>query len=377
MVLHDVRLYGIPGKKHIHIAGGIIQAIADERESLRGIGNDERIELDGALVLPGFINSHDHLDFNCYPALGNRKYASYTEWGKYIHASHAPAIEAVKKIPLPLQVQWGLYKNLLGGFTTVVNHGDKLDTGNELVSVFQDCYSLHSPAFEKNWKGKLNRPFRGSKPFVMHIGEGTNGDAHAEIDRVIKGNWFKRQVVAVHGVAMDAKQAAAFAGLIWCPASNYFLLDATADIESLKHKTTVVLGTDSTLTAPWQSNAHFKIALATGKITAEELLTMLTSAPSALWQLNDRGKIAPGMKADILVKKYNPELFTHFQQELLLVIREGEIMVSAASVLREAEAEFDKIILEGNTMYVKKGIVQLATTIREYYPELQIPFSTA
>jgi cytosine/adenosine deaminase-related metal-dependent hydrolase len=372
-----VRLYGIPGKKHIHIAGGIIQTIADDRESLRNTGSDQQIELDGALVLPGFINSHDHLDFNCYPALGNRKYASYTEWGQYIHAAHASEIEAVKKIPLALRVQWGLYKNLLGGFTTVVNHGDKLDTGNELISVFQDCYSLHSAAFEKNWAGKLNRPFRGSKPFVMHIGEGTNGDAHTEIDRVIKSNWFKRKTVAVHGVVMDTKQAGAFAGLVWCPASNFFLLDATADIGSLKNKTTVVFGTDSTLTSPWQSNAHFKMALATGKIAEEELLAMLTSAPSALWQLNDRGKIAPGMKADILVKEYNPALFTRFQQELLLVIKGGEIKVAAAAVFPKAVTGFDKITLEGKGWYVKKGIVQLAAAIREYYPELQLPFSTS
>jgi cytosine/adenosine deaminase-related metal-dependent hydrolase len=32
------------------------------------------LSFDGALVMPGLVNSHDHLEFNLYPQLGDRQY---------------------------------------------------------------------------------------------------------------------------------------------------------------------------------------------------------------------------------------------------------------------------------------------------------------
>lgn len=375
MILHDACLYGIPGKKHIHIAGGIIQAITSDRHALNQVSCEARIELDGALVLPGFINSHDHIDFNCYPALGNRVYTNYTQWGRDIHSTRADSIEAVKKIPLPLRVQWGLYKNLLSGFTTVVNHGSLLQDASGITGLFQDCHPLHSPAFEPGWILKLNRPFRKKWPFVMHLGEGTDTAAHTEIDRVIRYNWFRRPVVAVHGVAMDAAQAGAFAGLVWCPASNFFLLGATAELDTLKSNIPVLFGTDSTLTAPWWGQAHFNSALASGKTGETELLEMLTATPAQVWKMNDRGMLAPGMRADLVIKKNTPQLFPQFQQELMLVIRSGEIMVSTVYEHLPAAERYDRILVDEKNWYVKKGISALAASIRLVYPSLQMPFT--
>src|SRR6266700_2059917 len=127
------------------------------------------LSIPGAIAFPGLINSHDHLDFNLFPLLGNRIYNNYTAWGRDIHAKNAAEIAAVLRVPQQLRTRWGLYKNLLNGFTTVVNHGEKLETGKELISVLQDCNNLHSVGFEKNWRWKLNRPRRSSGPFVLHV----------------------------------------------------------------------------------------------------------------------------------------------------------------------------------------------------------------
>jgi len=267
MILHDVNIYGQEELKHIHISGGIIQKITGERKKLEKIANEIRIDTDGLTAMPGFINSHDHLDFNLYPRLGNRIYNNYSEWGKEIQAANTETIETIKKIPVHLRIQWGLYKNLLNGFTTVVNHGEKLKVDNLLMDVFQKCQCLHSPAFEKNWKWKLNDPFRKNIPVVMHVGEGTDEVAGKEIDRLRKWNLVKRRLVAVHGVAMNVEQAADFEGLVWCPASNYFLLGKTAAVDKLKHKTKVVFGTDSTLTAPWLVSKHLETAVHSKMVT--------------------------------------------------------------------------------------------------------------
>ncbi|HEV3225036.1 MAG TPA: hypothetical protein VGZ90_19300, partial [Puia sp.] len=80
-----------------------------------------QIRFTSATVFPGLINSHDHLDFNCFSVLGQRKFTSYTEWGKYIHKIYKDNIDAVLRIPLDLRTAWGMYKNLLAGITTVVN----------------------------------------------------------------------------------------------------------------------------------------------------------------------------------------------------------------------------------------------------------------
>src|SRR5262249_50335998 len=154
-----------------------------------------------------------------------------------IHAADNDLIEAVQKIPKALRIQWGIYKNLINGVTTVVDHGEKVKAVTDMVTVFQNCVSLHSLHFEKNWKWKLNDPFTKDKAFVIHIGEGTDGVAKKEIDTFNRYNFFKRKTIAVHGVAMDEKQAEGFAALAWCPATNYNLLDKTADISRLKKVT--------------------------------------------------------------------------------------------------------------------------------------------
>ena len=379
MILYDVYLYGSGEKKHIHTRGPLIHAIVSDREMVEVSSAEIQLEMKGAAIFPAFINSHDHLDFNCYPRLGNQTYANYTQWGKDIHLVNADIIAAVQKIPQALRVQWGLYKNLLNGFTTVVNHGDQLQTNNDIVNVFQDCYSLHSPAFEKNWRLKLIHPWHTKKPFVMHLGEGTDAAAHLEIDRVIKANFFNRNMVAVHGVAMEERQAAAFKGLICCPASNYFLLGKTADIHQLKTQTSIVFGTDSALTAPWQAGEHFRMALEQKLFSADELFAMLTKAPAALWGLTDKGIIEEGKRADLIVVKENKDLFANTPGQMELVTVNGEIRVASGQLFGQlpdsVNANLDRIDFDSNPVYVKKGIVQLATAIRSYYPELEMPFS--
>ena len=204
-----------------------------------------QVTFENAFVFPGLINSHDHLDFNLFPQLGNRIYNDYTEWGHDIHIQNKATISRILQVPEELRVQLGIYKNLINGVTTVVNHGQRLKTESNLISIFQNCDSLHSVKFEKNWKWKINRPGK-SLPVVIHTGEGTNRSSYDEIEELIIWNILKRKLIAIHGVAMSERQAKAFLALIWCPVSNYFLLNKTADVKRLKTETRMLFGTDST-----------------------------------------------------------------------------------------------------------------------------------
>ena len=161
MVLNNVCLLNYDKAVNIQVAGKEIGAV---RDSLNNSGDLFQLYFDKALAFPGLINSHDHLDFNCFPQLGNRTYESYIEWGNTILQTYKDEIIDVLKIPQPLRTQWGIYKNLLCGVTTVVNHGKYLQVDTPLINVLQTAQSLHSVEFEKYWKLKLNNPLKKNKP---------------------------------------------------------------------------------------------------------------------------------------------------------------------------------------------------------------------
>jgi cytosine/adenosine deaminase-related metal-dependent hydrolase len=382
MQLINTTIPGKEGRKNIHIENGKIKAITPDQQS-----GGETISLifDNAIAFPGLINSHDHLDFNLFPPLRNRIYDNYAEWGNDIHANNTETINEILKIPQYLRVQWGLYKNLLNGITTVVNHGEKLSTGNGLITVFENCHSLHSIRFEKNWKYKLNKPGRGW-PYVIHVGEGTDSDSHNEIDELIKWNLFKKDLIGVHGVAMDEKQASGFQALVWCPVSNYFLLNKTALVTSLMKKTNIIFGTDSTLTSSWNIWEHLRSARNEKSVSDTELLDMLTRTPAKVWGLQNIGEIAEQKDADIVVAKNNgiPGSFNAFYslnpEDILLIIHKGIIRLFDVSMYDQLSrfslevGKYSKIHYKNICKYVQGNLPALIEEIKQYYPGVDIPF---
>jgi hypothetical protein len=222
MLLSNLSLLENDNLFDIHLAGERIQSIHPAGASSGFTGNKGSVQFENAIAFPGLINSHDHLDFNLFPRFGQRLYKNYREWGLEIRKENKGEIEAILKIPQELRTRWGIYKNLLNGVTTVMNHGEKLITGTELITVFQDYKALHSVGFEKNWIFKLNQPFRNRGPFVIHVGEGTDKNSHEEINRLINWNFYKKDLIGIHGVAMDAIQSASFRGLVWCRDYKFF-----------------------------------------------------------------------------------------------------------------------------------------------------------
>src|SRR3569833_2283595 len=92
--------------------------VLDRKITMPGEVKDEQIlDFENAIVFPGLINSHDHLDFYLFPRLGNRIYGNYVEWSRDIHKADKDTIEKVLKVPKHLRVKWGIYKNLLAGVT--------------------------------------------------------------------------------------------------------------------------------------------------------------------------------------------------------------------------------------------------------------------
>lgn len=361
---------------NICVTDALISAVNNTSVVSTGAG----IDFENATVIPGLINSHDHLDFNLFPRLGNRIYTNYTEWGNDIHRQHKNIIEAVTKIPVALRAEWGIYKNLLAGVTTVINHGQKLKCRNDIISVYQKTRSLHSAAFEKKWKYKLNNPLAGRKKVVIHAGEGTDAAAANEINELLRWNKLKRELVAVHGVAMTAAQAKNFKALVWCPDSNFFLLDKTAAVDLLSQHTKIIFGTDSTLTASWNIWEHLRLAVQTGLLVNEELWQSCTSTAADIWKLNC-GSINEGKDADIVVvKKTAASIFETAPEDILLVLHKGNIRLFDESLLYKLQSyirlnEFSSISIGSSKKLVFGNLPALAKQIVNYYPHATFPFT--
>jgi hypothetical protein len=343
-----------------------------------------QIYFTNALVFPGLINSHDHLDFNCFYPLGQRKYNNYSEWGNHIHASYKDDINKVLKIPQSLRTGWGIYKNLLAGITTVVNHGPQLKVELPFINVIQSSQNLHSVKFQRAWKFKLNNPLLKKKICVIHAGEGTDQASTDEIDQLLKYNWLKRGIVGVHGVAMSAIQANRFMGLIWCPESNRVLLDQHADIATLKSNTRLVFGTDSTLTGHWNIWRHLRLARSLKQVSDLELFSMVTGSSAKLWNINS-GELSSGRDADIVIVKKHiglsgwDDVFATNPEDILFIMHKGKIRLFDKSLLPQLKVHLQdlenycQISIKGIVKYIEGDLPALMAAIKSYNPESRFP----
>ncbi len=368
----------------ILIKGETIQSVSESiKDSV-----ETKIEFKGALVFPGLINSHEHLDFNLFPKLGNRIYNNYVEWGDDIHEQNKEVIDKVLKVPLKLRITWGMYKNLLNGVTTVVNHGPQLPIGEGFITVLQEKfpYALHSIQLDKKWRYKLNFPFLAKHPFVIHIGEGADDMAKKEIDTLLKWNLLKRELIGIHAIALNEKQAAKFKAIIWCPDSNYFLVGQTAPINKLKKSTQILFGTDSNVSSSWNLWEHLRLAREQKMVTDEELFNMLTVAAAKVWQLPHAGIIEKGYNADIIVGRHKAGLqgmnawYNLNPEDILLVMHKGGICLFDEELHTQLSKQielknFCKVFISGNCKYVLGDIPRLMAQIREYYPEASFPIT--
>jgi cytosine/adenosine deaminase-related metal-dependent hydrolase len=343
--------------------------------------NQPHLSFDNAIIFPGLVNSHDHLDFNLFPALGSRTYASYTEWGQYIHRHYQDEIKSVLKVPETLRQDWGIYKNLICGVTTVVNHGKRINDGS-MISVYQDCQCIHSVGFGKNWRLALNSPLKRKLKAVIHCGEGIDRASSNEINKLISWNLLRRPLIAVHGVAMNEMQAKAFKALVWCPESNYFLLDQTSPVKRLKNHSCILFGTDSTLTGNWNIWDHIRLARKTRFLTDQELYDTLTVNAAKTWQL-EGGQITDGKDADLVIartksgKSDAEAFFATDPQDILLVVHKGHIRLFDEQMLPQLGSlnkdEYSRIEVNGAGKYVEGDLPLLMQQIKQYYPQASFP----
>ncbi|HEX9580987.1 MAG TPA: amidohydrolase family protein [Gemmatimonadales bacterium] len=205
-------------------------------------------------LYPGLINAHDHLHRNHYPRLGTPPYANAYEWGDDIHRRHAEQVKRGRGLAREQALLWGALKNLLGGVTTVVHHDrwePAFDYGFPIrVAPVRVAHSLR---LEPGIPSLLEPTSPQSHlPLCIHLAEGGEPAAAAEIHEARRMGLVDERLIAVHVVSIDSAGVAALreagAAVAWCPTSNEFLFGQTTPRELFDSGIDVLLGTDALLT---------------------------------------------------------------------------------------------------------------------------------
>jgi len=286
--------------------GKIVEIAAADRPIPR---SKVESEVPGFLVLPGLINAHDHLEFNCFPPCApGRPYENATAWYADVRAgAYAETLRAVQTLPLRDRLLAGAFKNLLSGATTVAHHNPPVRAllGRRFpVTVPRNIGYCHSLA--TNAAPRETLPGKDTAPWVIHAAEGTDQAARAEVSRLHRMGCLRPGSVLVHCLGIDhaadpATLAATGTAVVWCPGSNDHLYDAVAPVSLLRRHTTVALGTDSTLSGGGGMLDELRAARRTVPgLDHAGILEMATSAGAALFHLPAKGVLAPGADADLI-----------------------------------------------------------------------------
>lgn len=300
------------------------------------------------LIFPGLINAHDHLQLNSIPPLPHaaafpNSYAWIAAFRPYLAA---PAVRAATAVAADERYRHGGLKNLLGGATTVLHHDPwhpSLGEDSFPVRVLRDFHWSHSLGLGLEG-GTVGLPPYGPPvvesygaapprlPWIIHLGEGTDQVAAAELARLDELGCLAANTVLVHGVGLSAHDVelviARGAGVIWCPASNLAVLGRTLEPRTLFGAGRLALGSDSRLTGSRDLLSELRVAATHSDLNPRELLQLATTDAARLLRAPQVGGLEPGQQADLLVLRDSGEdpyrqLLNASRAELRAVVRDG------------------------------------------------------
>jgi cytosine/adenosine deaminase-related metal-dependent hydrolase len=271
---------------------------------------DEVVDLDGSFVFPGLINAHDHLELNSQPRLKWRDhYGNASEWIADFQPRFKtdPALAVTTAETLDDRLWVGGLKNLLAGVTTVCHHNPMHRALRRRfpVRVVQRFGYSHSLHIDGEAVATSHHQTPADWPWMIHAAEGLDEAARAELQAFDRLGCLTPNTVFIHGVAFCRAAAdrviAAGAGLVWCPSSNQFLFDATADVRAFDDADRLALGSDSRLSGERDLLDELKAAHSTRQLSAEGLARTVTTGAAQLLRLQDGGRLSVGAPADVTV----------------------------------------------------------------------------
>jgi cytosine/adenosine deaminase-related metal-dependent hydrolase len=373
----------------ILVSGGIIESIMEPGKSEKDL---PIINLHGLPVYPGLINSHDTLMATYHAYTG--KNVPYLNWLAYDNELKSSELFR-ERMMLDLHELYllGAYKNILSGVTTVVDHIPefvRLPYQDILpISLLEDYAIAHSVcSYSLGWGEGLKKEIARAKnegiPFITHIAEGFDPESKASLKKLDEESGLDDHTVLVHGISLNSSDLTLIAEkgshLVWCPTANLNIYKTSMPIHDvIDQGINLCIGTDSSMTgstdifAELRKARDYYFSVYGEKLGSEDLFHMVTTNASKAYQLDDRGFIMEGLRADLMVLEgpypespydclveAKPEdiyLLTHRGQPIY-----GNIMLQ--SFFDMTGTEYEQISVNGKPKLIYKGIRSLLDSLK-------------
>jgi cytosine/adenosine deaminase-related metal-dependent hydrolase len=350
---------------------------------------DRVVDLNGDRLLPGLINAHDHLHLNNFPRLEYRApYPNAREWIEDVKSRMQTdrAFVASLAVSRDDRLLLGGIKNLLSGVTTVAHHDplypflSSAEYPTRVVRHYGWSHSLYIDGEEKVQRSYHDTP--AEWPWIIHAAEGTDDESAQELDRLEALGCLNTNTLIVHGVALDPAQRAKVrrlaAGLIWCPASNLRLFATTVEVVELAARGCVALGSDSRLTGAHDLLDELRVAAEISGLDEEALESMVTHDSARLLRLTDRGVLAAGTLADLLVLPRRAALSRATRADVRLVMVDGVMRYGDkdCAALADPGADWVNILVDGCPKLLDRRLAALLQASKGQESGLELPEET-
>jgi cytosine/adenosine deaminase-related metal-dependent hydrolase len=308
------------------------------------------VDLRDHFVFPGLINAHDHLQLNAIPPLVHSEpFANSYAWiDAFETYRQDPLVIAAVSVPKATRLRHGGLKNLLAGATTVAHHDPwdvafARDFPVRVLDSYGWSHSLQLGALGDDSSTRYGPPVRESflataaeLPWIIHLAEGTDEVARAELARLDVMGCLAANTMIVHGTALsdaDVDRVIAHgASLVWCPASNLGMLGRTLEPQRLADAGRLALGTDSRLTGSRDLLDELRVAVTHSDLSPRDLLRVVTADAHRMLRLPGVSGLAPGGSADCLVIQATGDpyeaLLATSRSEIRAVVRDGLPLVA-------------------------------------------------
>jgi len=219
-------------------------------------------------------------------------------------------VVAALQVSKALRLRHGALKNLLAGTTCVAHHDPwhaALDATDFPVALLRDygwSYALGWPGYGP----PVQQSFAATpadRPWLIHLAEGTDATAQAELEQLDRLGCLAANSVLVHGVGLRERDIdrviASGAAVVWCPTSNHTLLGRSLDPRRLCAAGRLALGSDSRLSGARDLLDEMRAVAARGELSPRQLLGLATTDAARILRLPSRGSLAPGARADLVI----------------------------------------------------------------------------
>jgi 5-methylthioadenosine/S-adenosylhomocysteine deaminase len=371
------------GRVYISDSGKIEKVSAGNGGAPAGFAAAPVIDLGDALILPGFIDMHNHIAYNTLPL-----WAEETRELPYLHRDQWPSAPSYqKKVSWPAstwaacepeaQLAHVQLRALAGGTTAIQGWPG---ANKKLVSVLRNVDDgpeeggtggLIQTSVMNLKGGKLvtkAQALNQGKGFIYHLCEGAENSAvRKEFDDAFNAGCLKQNLIAIHCNAVADADWAKWGGnnagtVVWSPFSNLWLYGDTTDIDKARAKgINICIGSDWGPSGTKNVQGEIKVAklasVADGLgLSDRDIVQMITCNPgdalSRLWPA-PVGRLIPGAFADITILRGTgagtvwKQIIESTEADVRLVVVNGQPVYGQSAAMQTVNQQSATVTVAG------------------------------